>query len=106
MTESEFNQLIDDIIMQIEDALDELDNDIDYETSAGILNITLENNSQIIINRQISGMQLWMAAKSGGYHFNYDVELGWQDERSGELFKTALDRCLSEQSEEEISLDF
>jgi len=57
MTESEFTQLIDEIIMQIEDALDELDNDIDYETSAGILTITLENNSQIIINRQISAMQ-------------------------------------------------
>ena len=107
MTESEFNQLIDDIIMQIEDALDELDNDIDYETSAGILNITLENNSQIIINRQISAMQLWMAAKSGGYHYNYDVKTqGWQDERSGEAFKTALDRCLSEQSDEAIILDF
>ncbi len=106
MTESEFNQLIDDIIMQIEDALDELYNDIDYETSAGILNITLENSSQIIINRQISAMQLWMAAKSGGYHFNYDETQGWQDERSGEAFKTALDRCLSEQSDEAIILDF
>ena len=106
MNESEFNQLIDDIIMQIEDALDELDNDIDYETSAGILNITLENNSQIIINRQISAMQLWMAAKSGGYHYNYSEAQGWQDERSGEAFKTALDRCLSEQSDEEIILDF
>ena len=106
MNESEFSQLIDDIIIQIEDALDELDNDIDYETSAGILNITLENNSQIIINRQISAMQLWMAAKSGGYHFNYDATQGWQDERSGEAFKTALDRCLSEQSDEEIVLDF
>lgn len=106
MNESEFNQLIDDIIMQIEDALDELDNDIDYETSSGILNITLENNSQIIINRQISAMQLWMAAKSGGYHYNYDEAKGWQDERSGEAFKTALDRCLSEQSDEAIILDF
>ena len=105
MTESEFNQIIDDIIMQIEDALDELDNDIDYETSAGILNITLENNTQIIINRQISAMQLWMAAKSGGYHYNYDADKGWNDERSGELFYTALNRCLTEQSSETICLE-
>ena len=105
MTESDFNQIIDDIIMQIEDALDELDNDIDYETSGGILNITMENGSQIIINRQISAMQLWMAAKSGGYHFNYEANV-WKDERSGELFKAALERCLSEQSNEAISLNF
>ena len=106
MTESEFNQLIDDILMQIEDALDELDNDIDYESSAGILTITMENNSQIIINRQISAMQLWLAAKSGGFHFNYDALKGWYDDRSGELFQTALNRCLTEQSDESISLDF
>ena len=106
MTESEFDQLIDDILMQIEDALDELDNDIDYESSAGILTITMENNSQIIINRQISAMQLWLAAKSGGFHFNYDVLKGWYDDRSGELFPDALNRCLSEQSDEAIILDF
>ncbi len=102
MTETEFNQLIDDMIMQIEDALDELD--IDYESSAGILTIVLENNSQIIINRQITTMQLWLAAKSGGYHFDYDESNGWQDDRSGELFPLALSRCLTEQSGETITL--
>jgi len=102
MTETEFNQLIDDMIMQIEDALDELD--IDYESSAGILTIVLENNSQIIINRQITTMQLWLAAKSGGYHFDYDDSNGWQDDRSGELFTLALSRCLTEQSGETITL--
>ncbi|MCU7837357.1 MAG: iron donor protein CyaY [gamma proteobacterium symbiont of Taylorina sp.] len=106
MTESEYNQIIEDTIIQVEDALDELDNGIDFETSAGILTITLENNSQIIINRQISAMQLWMAAKSGGYHFNYDETNGWQDERSGESFFMAVNRCLSEQADEIISLDF
>ena len=106
MTESEFNQLIDDILMQIEDALDELDNDIDYESSAGILTIIMENKSQIIINRQVAAMQLWLAAKSGGFHFNYDEAKGWYDDRSGELFQTALNRCLTEQSDEAISLDF
>lgn len=104
MNETELNQLIDDIIMQIEDALDELDNDIDYETSAGILTITMENQSQIIINRQVAAMQLWLAAKSGGFHFNYDEVNGWRDERSGEAFNDVLDRCLTEQAGEAIEL--
>lgn len=106
MTETEFNQLIDEQLMQIEDALDELDIDIDYESSGGILTIVLENKSQIIINRQISAMQLWLAARSGGFHFDYNAANGWQDDRSGELFKDALNRCLTEQSDEEIVLDF
>ena len=105
MTETEFNQLIDDIIMQIEDALDELDIDIDYETSGGILTIILENRSQIIINRQVAAFQLWLAAKSGGYHFDYDATKGWQDERTGEDFVTVLNRCLTEQAGESVELE-
>ncbi|MDX2506527.1 MAG: iron donor protein CyaY [Gammaproteobacteria bacterium] len=108
MTETEFNQLIDDVIMQIEDALDELDIDIDidYESSGGILTIVMENKSQIIINRQITAMQLWLAAKSGGYHFDYDEVNGWRDERSGESFQATLNRCLTEQADATIELNF
>ena len=107
MTETEFNQLIDDVIMQIEDAIDELDSDIDYETSGGILTITMENQSQIIINRQVASLQLWLAAKSGGYHFNYNDSDGWQEERSGRSFEDVLNQCLTEQAGKaiEIQLD-
>lgn len=104
MTESEFKQLIEDIIIQIEDAIEELDNDIDYESSDGMLTIILENKSQIIINRQSAALQLWLAAKSGGYHFDYDNEKGWQDDRSGNAFIDTLNRCLSEQANEKIEL--
>lgn len=105
MTETELDQLVDEIIMQIEDALDEQDEDIDFETSAGILTITLADRSQIIINRQVSAMQLWLAAKSGGYHFDYDATKGWLDDRSGDSFLDILNRCLSEQSGESIALE-
>ncbi len=65
MTESEFNQQVDDTLISIEEALDELDLDIDYETSGGILTITLENGSKIIINRHskttvASGERWWL----------------------------------------------
>ena len=103
MTESVFKELIEDIIIQVEDALDELDSDIDYESSDGILTIIMENKSQIIINRQTAAFQLWLAAKSGGFHFDY-VNSNWQDDRSGELFSDALNRCLTEQSDEKIEL--
>jgi CyaY protein len=105
MTETEFNQLVDEVIIQVEDALDELESDIDYESAAGILTITLENQSQIIINRQISAMQLWLAARSGGYHFNYTDDDSWTEERSGEAFSDVLNRCLTEQSGEPIALE-
>ncbi len=113
LEESEFKELIDDMLIQIEDAIDELDSDIDYESSDGILTIILENRTQIIINRQTAALQLWLAAKSGGFHFDYinkpdannSLFNKWQDDRSGELFLDALNRCLTEQSGESINLN-
>ncbi len=105
MTESEFNDLIDDIIISIEEQLDELDTDVDYETSSGILTLFMPNNSQIIINRQSATLQLWMAAKSGGYHFIFEKsQQQWLDTRTQISFADTLNRCLHEQSGEHFSL--
>lgn len=107
-SESEFKELIEEVIIQIEDAIEELDNDIDYESSDGILTIIMGNKSQIIINRQSAALQLWLAAKSGGFHFDCFVgdndQKEWKDDRSGESFIGTLNRCLTEQSNEKIEL--
>jgi len=108
MTETEFNDLIDDILMAIEDQLDDYDTDIDCETHAGILTLIMPNSSQIIINRQRPTQQLWLAAKSGGFHFELDAASNsWLDTRSGDNFVDSLNRCLKEQTGEDykISLD-
>ena len=105
MNESEFNQRVDDIMVQIEDAIDESGADIDYETAGGILTLTFENDSKIIINRQTPVKQLWLAAKSGGFHFDYDAEQdSWVSDQNGEGFFSALNRYCSEQAGEEIKL--
>lgn len=104
MTETEFKDLVEEMIIQIEDALEELDGEIDYESSDGMLTIIMENKSQLIINRQTAAFQIWLAAKSGGYHYDY-VDDHWQDDRTGELFIDAVNRCLTEQSNEKITLD-
>jgi len=105
MTESEFNQQIDATLLQIEEALDECEVDIDYENSAGILTLELENGSQVIINRQIATQQLWVAAIDGGYHFDFSEDKGqWLlDRDSSELF-VQLNRILSLQGGEPVNL--
>ncbi|MCW8931819.1 MAG: iron donor protein CyaY [Gammaproteobacteria bacterium] len=110
ITETELKELVEDVIIEIEDAIEELDNEIDYESSDGILTIFMANKSQIIINRQTAALQIWLAAKSGGYHFDYveDANTGqrdWKNDRTGESFFDALNRCLTEQSDEKIELD-
>jgi len=104
ISESEFKEMINDLIIEIEDALEALDNGIDYESSDGFLTIFMVNKSQIIINRQTAALQLWLAAKSGGFHFDY-TDNGWQNDRTGESFLSTLNRCLSEQANDKIELE-
>lgn len=105
LTESEFNELMDETIIAIEEALDELDElDLDYETSGGILTITVENGTKVIINRQTPLKQLWLAAKDGGYHLDWTGE-SWQTDKDQEPLETLLNRVLSQQSNETIRLN-
>lgn len=72
MTESEFNRRIDATLLAIEEAVDASGASIDYENVGGVLTLSLDNGSQVIVNRQTPVRQLWVAARSGGYHFSYD----------------------------------
>jgi len=105
MNELEFNDNIDAIFMSIEEQLDEQEPDIDYETSAGILTLIMPNQSQIILNRQSANHQLWMAAKSGGYHFVFDEKNHcWENTRNKKSFVESLNTCIKEQCDENISI--
>lgn len=68
---SEFHDLVDGVQQQLEDILDESDLDVDLENSGGILTIQLADDSQIILSRQEPLRQLWIAARSGGFHLDY-----------------------------------
>ena len=72
MNESQFNQLAEETMIAIEEAIDESGADIDYDNVADILTLEFSNASRIIINKQTPLSQIWVAAKSGGYHFDYD----------------------------------
>ncbi|KAF0205438.1 MAG: CyaY [Gallionellaceae bacterium] len=70
MTESEFTQLADAIFTRIENALDSSGTDIDYSFNGPVLELEFEDGSQIIINRHTPNQEIWIAAKSGGFHFS------------------------------------
>jgi len=102
MTESEFNKLADEILARIERALDEADADVDYEMNGGVLELTFENGSKIIVNRQTATQEIWVAAKSGGYHFHLRDGV-WHDTRDGMELFAALGEYASEQAGEAVS---
>ena len=88
LNEAEFNQAAVATLAHIEQALEAAD--LDFETPAdGILEIELDDGSKIIINRHGVARELWVAAKSGGFHF-MPVADGWADTKSGELLYAKL----------------
>lgn len=74
LNSSAFHDLVDDVQQQIEDILDDSDLDLDIENSGGILTLVFTDGSQIILSRQEPLKQLWVAARQGGFHFDYDTD--------------------------------
>ena len=69
-----------------------------WTTSAlGMVTLTFSNRSQIIINLQKPLQEVWMAAKSGGYHYRWD-QGQWQDTKGQGEFFAALSRDASAQA--------
>jgi CyaY protein len=106
MNESEFRDLADQTIEDIQSAIDAGGVDIDYEESGGVLTLEFENGSKIIFSKQAPVKQLWMAAKSGGFHFNYDENARqWQlDSGTHEELYEMLSRLATEQGGEKVLL--
>lgn len=95
MEESAFLTMTDRIFNQLITQLDNADADLECLLSGNVLEIECEDGSKIIVNRHTPNQELWIAAKSGGFHFRHTNDQ-WADTRSGEDFYAALSRVLSE----------
>lgn len=105
MKESEFNDLAEATLVAIEEAVENSGADIDFDFAGEILTLEFSNRSQIIINKQTPLSQIWVAARSGGFHFDYNAEnKTWCLNSSGEELFSCLSRYCSEQAGEEVAL--
>lgn len=103
ITEAEFHELVDDTLERLEAAVetaaDAADIDVDCDEAGGVLTLSFENGSSIIMSRQSATRQLWLAARSGGYHFTYDdTDSLWRCTRSGATFTELVAQALVEQA--------
>ena len=107
MNESEFQEIADQTIEDIQDAIDACGADIDYDEIGGVLTLEFENGSKIIFSKQGAMNQLWMAAKSGGYHFDFseDTEQWICDSGDNEELYSMLSRLSTEQAGEEVAIN-
>ncbi len=106
MNELKFQKIAEQTIEAIQDAIDNTDADIDYDEIGGVLTLEFENDSKIIFSKQGAMNQLWMAAVSGGFHFDYDEDKAqWLcDSGDNEELYAMLSRLATEQAGETVSL--
>ena len=103
MTESEFTRLADETLTRIENAIDDCGVDIDYENNGGVMELTFTNGSQMIINKQSAVHEIWLATKSGGFHFTWEGG-EWRNTRDGSNLFAALGKYASMQANQVVVL--
>ena len=100
-TDSEFMAATDHVLAAIGAALDaalaDSDVDLDWNLNDGILEIECEDGSKLIVNRHLPNREIWVAAKSGGFHFS-PRDGAWRDTRSGGSLAAALTDLLRSQA--------
>ncbi len=101
MTDSEFMDRAESVLKSVEACCDRIneqtDADIDNQRVGGMVTLVFANKSQIVVNLQKPLHEIWLATKSGGYHFRFDGGQ-WRDTKGqGEFFAT-LSRGASAQA--------
>jgi CyaY protein len=101
MTDLEFLDRAESLLRALEQQCDRLnddtDADIDNQRVGGMITLTFSNRSQIIVNLQKPLHEVWLAARSGGYHYRFDGQQ-WMDTKGQGEFWAQLSRDISAQS--------
>ena len=101
MTDSEFMDRAEIVLKAVEASCDRINDqsgaDIDNQRSGGMVTLVFSNRSQVVINLQKPLHEIWLAAKSGGYHYKFDGQQ-WLDSKGQGEFFASLSRFASEQA--------
>jgi CyaY protein len=104
MDERDFIAAADAELARIERSLESLLDDTgagwDYEIGpGGVIELDFGDGGKIVINRHAAAREIWIAARSGGFHFRPPAGDGepWCDTRAGENLDQVLLRCIGQQ---------
>ncbi len=101
MTDTEFMDQAEMLLRAIEGNCDRINDqmvaDVDNQRTGGMVTLVFANRSQIVINLQKPLHEVWLAAKSGGYHYKFNSGQWMDTKGQGEFFMN-LSRFASEQA--------
>ena len=110
--DKQFYQLGSNLLHSIEvafEAADEaLDLDLDVERQGGnVINIRFKDKSVIVVNTQPPLHEIWVAARSGGYHYRWAGTMAkplWLDTKTGKELLSDLSAFATTQAGAEIKI--
>jgi CyaY protein len=98
MNQGDFETQADAMLEKIVRSVEASGADCDCESKgSGVLEIEFADGSRIVVNRHSAAREIWVAAKSGGFHFRFDGS-AWVDTRDRRELISALSALISEQS--------
>ena len=98
MEMAEYLKKAGEVFKTIEDTLETLEEDVDYETADGKIEILFENGSSpIVVNTQRAIHEIWMAGGARAWHFKWDgTKNQWFAEAEQEEFYHLLAELMEE----------
>jgi CyaY protein len=103
MNESDFAAAAERTLAAIEAAVEACGADIETTRSGNVLTLELADGSKVVVNSQAPMRQVWVAARSGGFHYEWR-DGAWRDTRDGTELFAALSRIVSAQGGEAVLL--
>ena len=101
MTDSEFMDQAEILLKAVEASCDRINDgalaDVDNQRVGGMVTLVFSNGSQIVVNLQKPLHEIWMASKSGGYHYKFEGGK-WMDTKGQGEFFDGLSRFASAQA--------
>jgi CyaY protein len=92
-----FTERAEAFLARLESAVDDLADDVDIDVlrAGNVLTFAFENGHRIVVNTQEAASEIWVAARSGGFHYRWDDGTArWLDTRSRDDLVATLARLI------------
>lgn len=101
-----FHKKSAEALEHIDEHLGDLEHDdLDVQLSGDVLKLTFSGGQRFVINAHGAARQVWMAAGTTAWHFDYDAEKDrWIAHRTDEELMSTVARVVGDKLGETISL--
>jgi CyaY protein len=96
MERSEFLRRAGDALAQIDQALEVFDDPrLDVELAGDVMTVRFDDGTRYIINAHSAAGQIWMAAETNAWHFDFQADTGkWLATRQGDELHATVQRVV------------